>query len=197
MDNAKKISKSANAYKQLTLDSMSNTPKKESNNTKGRIQEKQIIITEIGVNTKEDELALKVGFKLLPSKTVFSKVKSDLWFDHQQISSVCISIPQSTLATDDFELTPVLDMKGISAGPHAIKVEMYELWSSGEKLSFTSKEVTVNYTPQTRESKLINVPIVKSIAGADLAIVSDSEKGIYREIEENMKKDADSKRDKW
>lgn len=104
--------------------------------------------------TKVDELALKVVFRLLPSKTAFSKVRSNLWFDDQQISSVSISIPQSPLAADDFELTPVLDMKGICAGSHTIKVEMCELWSSGEKLSSTSKEVTVEYVPQTRESTL-------------------------------------------
>jgi hypothetical protein len=147
--------------------------------------------------TKEDELALKVGFKLFPSKTAFSKVKSDLWFDNQQISSVLIRIPQGPLTSDDFELTPVLDMKGVPAGSHIIKVEMYEPWSSGEKLSQAAKEVTVDYVPQTRESKFVKVPIVKSIAGADLAVVSESEKDIYREIEKTMKIEHISKRDDW
>jgi hypothetical protein len=48
-----------------------------------------------------------------------------------------------------------------------------------------------------KTSKLSHVPIVKSLAGADLAIVSDAERNIYREIDEGMKKEAVSKRDKW
>ena len=74
---------------------------------------------------------------------------------------------------------------------------MYELWSSGEKLTCTTKEVTVNYVPINREDRLIKVPIVKSIAGADLMVVLDSDKSIYREIEETMKKELASKRDEW
>ena len=134
---------------------------------------------------------------MLPSKTAFSKVKSDLWFDNQQISSVSIRIPQGHLAEDEFELTPVLDMKGIPAGSHTIKVEMYELWSSGERFSQAVKEVAVDYVPQTRESRFVKVPIVKSVAGADLAVVSESEKDIYRGIEKTMKKEQLSKRDDW
>jgi hypothetical protein len=88
-------------------------------------------------------------------------------------------------------------MKGITAGSHTIKVEMYELWSSGEKLNYTSKEVAVEYIPKSREDRLIKVPIVKSIAGTGLAVVSDSDKSIYHEIEETMKKELVSKRDEW
>jgi hypothetical protein len=183
--------------KQLTLDNLPIAPKQELAKTTAQVQEKRIIITDIGTLTKEDELALKVGFKLAPSKTAFSKVQSDLWFDNQQINSVSIRIPQGPLATDDFEFTPVLDMKGIPAGPHIIKVEMYELWSSGEKLSQTFKEVTVDYVPQTRESRFVKVPSVKSVAGKDLAVVSESEKDIYRGIEKTMKKEQLSKRDDW
>ena len=182
---------------QLTLDNLPIAPKQELAKTTAQVQEKRIIITDIGTLTKEDELALKVSFKIVPSKTVFSKVQSDLWFDNQQISSVSIRITQGPLAADDFELTPVLDMKGIPAGFHIIKVEMYELWSSGEKLSQTFKEVTVDYVPQTRESKFVKVPIVKSVAGKDLAVVSESEKDIYRGIEKTMKKEQLSKRDDW
>ena len=179
------------------MDSLPNAPIKESNKATKPIQEKQIIITEIGAITREDELALKVGFKLFPSKTAFSKVKSTLSFDNQQISSVLVRIPQGPLAEDEFELTPALDMKGITAGSHSIKVEMYEPWSDGEKLSFTSKEVTVEYVPKTRESRLIKIPIVKSFGGGDLAVVSESDKNIYREIEETMKKESVTKRDEW
>ena len=197
MGKAKKTPKSLKPFKQLTLASLPSPPKKEPAEAPSSIQKKQIIITEIVAVTKEDELALKIGFKLLPSKTAFSKVKSNLWFDDQQISSVSISIPQSPLATDDFELNPVLEMKGITAGSHTIKVEMYELWSSGEKLNYTSKEVTVEYIPKSREDRLIRVPIVKSIAGTGLAVVSDSDKSIYREIEDSMKKESVSKRDEY
>jgi hypothetical protein len=148
MSKTKEAPKNLKAPKQLTLDNLPNDPIKESDNITKHIYEKHIIITEIGAITREDELALKIGFKLLPSKTAFSKVKSDLAFDNQQISSVIIRIPQSPLAGDDFELTPVLDMKGINAGSHSIRVEMYEPWSNGEKLSFTSKELLWNMFPR-------------------------------------------------
>lgn len=117
--------------------------------------------------------------------------------DNQQTSSLLIRIPQGHLTADEFELTPVLDMKGILAGSHSIKVEMYEQWSSGERLSQAFKEVTVNYVPQTRESRFVKVPSVKSVAGADLAVVSETEKDIYRGIEKTMKKEQLSKRDDW
>jgi hypothetical protein len=197
MSKTKKAPKNLKAPKQLTLDNLPNVPIKEPNKATKPIQQKQIIITEIGAITREDELALKVGFKLLPSKTAFSKVKSDLAFDNQQISSRLVRIIQGPLAGNEFELTPVLDMKGINAGSHSIKVEMYEPWSNGEKLSFTSKEVTVEYVPKTRESRLIKIPIVKSFGGSDLAVVSESDKNIYREIEETMKKESAAKRDEW
>lgn len=183
--------------KQSTLDSLPDKPKKEFAKAPEFEHKKQIIITEIGTVTKEDELALEVEFRLLPSKAAFSKVTSDLYFDDQKLNSACISIPQSPLATNEFTLTPVLDMKGISAGSHTIKVEMYELWSSGEKLTCSSKEVAVNYVPINKEDRLIRVPIVKSIAGTDIAVVLDADKGIYREIEETAKKEVVSKRDEW
>jgi len=191
-----KMRTAAKQSKQQTLDNLQDAPQKPDKAAESD-QEKHIVITEIGTQTKEDELALKIAFRLLPSKTAFSKVKSDLWFDGQQISSVTIGIPQSPLATNDFELAPVLDMKGIEAGPHTIKAEMHELWASDEKLTSTSKEVTIEYVPMKREDRLIRVPIVKSVAGTDLAIVSDTEKNIYRKIEEDMKKEAISRRDTW
>ncbi len=51
--------------------------------------------------------------------------------------------------------------------------------------------------PQTRESRFVKVPTVKSIAGADLAVVSESEKKVYQEIEKTMKKEQLSQRDDW
>ena len=183
--------------KQLTLDNLPTAPDSEPSKTIAQIREKRIIITEIDILTKQDELALKIGFKLVPSKTAFSKVHSDLWFDSQQINSVAIRILHGPLSMDESEYTTILDIKGIPAGSHTIKVQMYELWSSGEKLSQAVKEVTVDYVPQTRESKFVEVPSVKSIAGTDLAVVSESEKDIYRGIEKTMKKEQLSKRDDW
>jgi hypothetical protein len=74
---------------------------------------------------------------------------------------------------------------------------MCELWDSGEKFACASKEVKIEYVPLRREDKLIKVPTVKSIAGADLAVVSESDKDIYRKIDENIRKEAVSKRDNW
>jgi hypothetical protein len=91
----------------------------------------------------------------------------------------------------------VLDMTGISEGQHALRVDMCELWGSDEKLKCTSKEVAFEYVSVKREDRLVKVPIVKSIAGADLAIVSESEKNIYREIEENIKEESISRRDEY
>ncbi len=193
----KKMPKNLKLSKQLTLDNLPDATKNEPAKATGHLQEKQITITEIGTQTKEDELALKVAFKLVPSKTAFSKVQSDLWFDNQRISSVSIRIPQGSLAADEFELTPVLDMKGIPAGSHSIKVEMYELWESVEKLSQATRKLTVDYVPLTREFRLVKVPIVKSVAGTGLVVVSESEKGIYYEIEKTTKKEYISKRDDW
>jgi arsenate reductase-like glutaredoxin family protein len=186
--------KKLKVYKQLTLDNLPIIYPKESNNP---LMQKQIIIVEIPIIITEDELALRVWFRLYPSKTAFSKLNLDLWFDNQQISSRLIRIPQGPLSADELELPLVLDMKGISAGAYLIRVEMYELWSDGEKLSFTQKEVAVHYVPQTREPRLIKIPIVKSFGETCLAVVCESDKDIYREIEATMKKESDSKRDEW
>jgi hypothetical protein len=170
---------------------------KEISKPIGSEQKKQIEITKIDTVAREDELVIKIEFRLLPSKTVFSKITSELFFDGQKMNTVYIRVPQSRLLVDDFELTPVLDMKGIGAGTHIIRVEMCELWSSGEKLACTSRQVTVEHVPQSKEHRLVKIPIVKSIAGTDLVIVSDSEKEIYHQMEENMKKELISERDEW
>jgi D-aminopeptidase len=74
---------------------------------------------------------------------------------------------------------------------------MYEPWSSGEKLNFTAKEITVQYVPQTRAERLVKIPTVKSVAGTDLTVVSSSAKNIYRKIEQDQKQEAIRKRDEW
>jgi hypothetical protein len=184
--------------KQLTLDSLPASTRNEPASANPQKPARQILITGIDTQTKEDELALKVGLKLLPSKAAFSKVQMDLWFDEQKISSISIRIPQGALAADEFELTPILDMKGIPAGVYTVKVGMYEFWSSsGERLFDTAKEVAVDYVHQTRQSRLVKVPSVKSVAGANLEVVSESEKDIYHGIEKTIKKEQLSQRDDW
>ena len=158
---------------------------------------KTILINRITDVTKEDELELKVEFTLLPSKASFSKINFDLYFHEQLLNSTPLCIPQSSLLNDSFEYSLILDMKGIPEGSYLFRVEMYELWSSGEKLNFTAKEVVVQYVPQTRESRLVKIPTVKSDVGAGLTVVSSAAKTIYREIEDDLKKEATSKKDEW
>jgi hypothetical protein len=190
----KALPKNFKTHKQLTLDNIPNVAPKES--SKPNVQ-KQITILEIQPTIREDELVLKVGFKLFPSRASFSKVNLDLWFGSELVCSRLIGILQGPLSADTLELPVELDMKGIAAGAYPIRIEMYELWSDGEKLSFTSKETTVEYVPKTREFRLIKIPIVKSFGEPYLTVVSESDKNIIREIEETMKKESESKRDEW
>jgi hypothetical protein len=183
--------------KQGTLDNISKIAKKEASRSTHLDPKKLILITEISPETREDELKLKVGFRLHPSRIAFSKITAELFFDTKKMSPIRINILAGPLAADTSEFSSTLDMTGISAGLHTIKVEMYEPWSSGEKLTCTSKEATIEYTPTRREDRWIEIPIVKHMAGANLQIVSDSEKNVYRELQESMKKDEISKRDEW
>jgi hypothetical protein len=160
-------------------------------------QKKQIEITEISTDTRENELVLKIGFKLLPSRTAFSRLTLDLYFDQRKIDSLSLRVLQGPLATDASEFSSVLDMTGIGKGQHILRAEMYELWDSAEKLIHASKEVAIEYVPLRREDRLIKVPIIKNVAGAHLAIVSDTQKDIYREIEDDMKRESFSRRDNW
>jgi len=158
---------------------------------------KAIVISRVADTIKEDELELKVEFSLLPSKVSFSKINLDLYFQENLINSTSFVIPQSQLLNNNFEVPQVLEMKGIVAGEYLIRVEMYEPWSSGEKLNFTAKEITTQYIPQTREARLMKIPTVKSVAGNDLTVVSSNAKNIYSEIERDLKKESISKRDGW
>ena len=158
---------------------------------------KEIVINSVSETTKEDELAFKVDFSLLPSKASFSKVNLDLYFQEHLLNSTTISIPQSTLLNDTFEFLLIVDMKGIGAEEYLFRVEMFEPWSSGEKLNFTSKEIAVQYVPKNREERLVKIPTVKSVAGTDLTVVTSSAKDIYREIQQDQKQEEISKRDEW
>jgi len=158
---------------------------------------KEIAITELKTETGIDELTLKVAFKLCPSRMFFSKVKTDLLFNNELANSVVHRIPQGPLATDEYVYTAVLDMKGIPAGTHSVKVEMHEQGEANQKLCQTSKEGEVDYVPQTRQSGLVRIPTVKTVAGSDLAVSSQTDKAIYVEIEKTAKKEYTSKRDEW
>ena len=183
--------------KQTTLENTTEIGKTEPPKTTVPLPKKQIELTEIGTSSREDELILKIGFKLVPSRTAFSRVTADLYFDEQKIDSLRLRILQGPLATDESEFSSVLDMTGIEAGQHNLRIEMHELWDSNEKLTCISKEVAIEYIPLKSEDRLIRVPVIKSTTGADLTIISDADKNIYREINEEMKKDSDSRRDYW
>ncbi len=158
---------------------------------------KVIVINHISESTKEDELFLRVEFTLLPSKASFSKINLDLYFQEIMLNSTPLIIPQSQLLNDNFEVPQVLEMKGIVAGEYLIRVEMYEPWTSVEKLNFTAKEIIVHYVPQNREERLVKIPTVKSVAGIDLTVVSPAAKNIFHDIGQDQKQEAMSKRDEW
>ena len=182
--------------KQSTIDNILyqfNIPKTRDAN----IPVKAIFINNIATVTLEDELALKIGFSLLPSVSYFSKIKLDLYFQDHQLNSATLGIPQSSLLKDSLEFPQILDMRGVAAGDYLVRVEMYEPWTSGEKLNFTSKEISIHYTPQTREDRLLKIPTVKSVAGSDLLVISSTAKDIYDEIDESQRKESINKRDQW
>ena len=99
--------------KQTTLGTLQEIRRAESAKAAVPEQKKQIGITEINTITREDELVLKIGFKLLPSRTAFSRVTLDLFFDQRKIDSLRLRVLQGPLATDASEFSSVLDMTGI------------------------------------------------------------------------------------
>jgi hypothetical protein len=192
------LSQNPKFAKQFTLDNLPDPRPKDAIEIIKPSREKKITITQIAAVVREDEeLVVKITFKLYPSKAAFSRLRSDLWFDSQKINSFLIKVLQGPLATDELEYSTVLDMRGIAAGVHIIVFEMYELWGLDEKLWQTVKEATVNYVPNNRQERLVKVPTVRSVAGADLAVVSDAEKNIYNKIEQLAKKEQLGKRDEW
>ncbi|MCW3995265.1 MAG: hypothetical protein NWE98_03835 [Candidatus Bathyarchaeota archaeon] len=66
-----------------------------------------------------------------------------------------------------------------------------------EVLWQTVKEATVDYVPKTRQERLVRVPTVRGVAGADLAVASEVQREIYSELEEALKKEQSSRRDQW
>jgi len=175
-------------YKQQKLDVFPSEPQREPSR-----KSKQIIISSLDSMTKYDEMILTVAFKLVPSKTVFSKVRPTLWFDGEEVKSGLIGIPQGFGYSDEFQLNYNLDMRGIAAGAHTIKVELHDLFSPCS----AAKEETIDYVPLDRKAAYRKIPIAKKIAGEDFTIVSRSDKEIYTDIDKAIKSELDSKRDKW
>jgi hypothetical protein len=190
------LTKATKPPKQFTLDNLPEATVKDALEIIKEPQDEPITITQIKPITKEDELTIKIAFKL-PVKKAFSRVQSDLWFDRELAGSVVVRLLQGPLAMDESEFSAVLDMRGIAGGQHIIGVEVYGLWSGGEKLCRVIREVTIDYVPLARQSRLRKIPSVRSVAGADLAVASQADKNIYRDIEENMKRENSSKRDNW
>jgi hypothetical protein len=190
-----KIKAEVKQAKQSTIDDISyqfNIQRGEETKPK-----KAIIIDDVVTTIKENELLLKTEFKLLPSPTSFSKINLDLYFQERLLKSTPLDIPQSTLLNENLQYPQILDMKGIAEGNYLIRAEMYEPWPAEEKLCFATKEIAVQHTPQTREPRLIKIPTVKSSARTNLDVVSSKAKNIYKEIDEDQKKESLSKRDEW
>jgi len=182
--------------KQTTFDNLPTAGEKLSQKGEAGTK-KQIIIIEICNETREDELDLKVVFRLIPSRAAFSKIIAEVYFDGQKLYRTAVRIPQGLLSANDLEFPVVRDMRGISAGLHIIRVEMYELWNSEEKFNCTSKEATLDYVPVRRQDRYIKIPIVKNATGDEIEIVSKPEKEVYREIEKDLKEEHVSHQDKW
>jgi hypothetical protein len=192
-----KVQAEVTLSKQSTLANLPQPRKQEPSKTTEPEKQKSVEITEIAVSTTENELSLKVAFKLYPSRTAFSTVNSHLFFNDQKIDSLRLRILQGPLAADESEFSSKLDMTGIAAGRYAIRVEMFEFLASNEKVLFTSKQAEIDYVPIRREDRLVRIPTVKSVAGADLAIATEGQRDFYREMDEAMKKERASERDYW
>jgi len=78
-------------------------------------------------------------------------------------------------------------------GIHTVKIELCDLFSP----SCASEETTIEYKPLTKEERFRIIPTVKKTEGVDISIVSNDEKEVFREIEEALRKEQISKRDKW
>ena len=157
---------------------------------------KSIAIAQLGHTIVENELELQITFRLLPSKSHFSTIALELYFDNEKLNSYLISTPSSQLLGDDLNFPLTLDMSGICPGSHTIKVEMYEPAGEGKKLTSSSKYVVVEYEPTKKEDRYIKVPVVRKIAGT-LRIVLPEEQDMYREMERRQREELASKKDQW
>ncbi|KON33005.1 MAG: hypothetical protein AC479_05935 [miscellaneous Crenarchaeota group-6 archaeon AD8-1] len=193
----KKVLVDSGPSKQLRLD---NLPSEELASGKEVLEQKRKISINnicLDLDFKRDELALKVDFSLLPSKVSFSKLKADLWFDNTKVKSVQFDILHTFGRTDDFSLRATLDFFGVKPGSHAVKVELYEVSSFRKNLAYAVKETTVEYNPPSKKERLKKVLAIQKVEGQGIAIVSENEKEIYKEIEDSIKETVAAKEDKW
>ena len=158
--------------------------------------EKTIEIAQLEQTINENELELSVTFRLLPSKNHYSNLMLELHFDNTLLQTYRINIPSSQLLSDELAFPVTLDMTGICPGEHTVKVEMYERWQTGEKLTSASKYVLVQYSPTRREDRYIKVPIVKKIDGA-FRIILPSEQELYKELDKDRHEEQKGKIDYW
>ncbi len=158
--------------------------------------EKSIEIAQLEYIIKENELSLSVAFRLLPSKNAFSNLILELHFDDHSLQTYSISVPPSQLLSDELEFPIEMDMAGISPGAHTVKVEIWERWGTGEKLTSASKYVIVHYLPTRKEDRYVEVPIVRRIDGA-FRIILPGEKDYYEQLEKSRHQELNSKRDPW
>lgn len=178
--------------KQVTFDKL---PEPKAAQPKPSV-EKSIEIAQLEYSAKEDELEFTVAFRLLPSKNAFSSLTLELHFDENKLNTYVISIPPSKLLNDEFEFPIALDMKGICPGPHTVKVEIYERWDTGEKLTSASKYVIVEHSPTRKQDRYIKVPIVKRIDGA-FKIIMPEEQEFYEQLEKKRREEQSSMGEHW
>ncbi len=184
------------ADKQFTLDKLPDTAPKDAIDIIKQPKEEPITITQIQHAAKEDELAIKIAFKL-PQQKSLSRLQSNLFFDNEPVTSVLIKMLRGPLATAESEFSAMLDMRGVAAGTHTIGVEMYGLWGQNEKICRAYSEQPITYVPWTRQLRLVKIPKVRSVAGAELSVASKEERGIYKDIEKTVKKEQNSRRDDY
>jgi hypothetical protein len=184
-----KRANSSEKFQQLKLNIFPSELQKESPE-----KSKKIVINSLDSVAKyDDAMVLTVEFRFVPSKTVFSKVRSTLWFDDIEVKSDLIGIPQGFGDSDEFQLNYNLDMRGISAGTHTIKVELNDLFSPCSAI----REEPVDYVPLDRKAAYRKIPIARKITGEDFTVVSSSDKEIYDDMDKARKNELDSKRDRW
>lgn len=157
---------------------------------------KAILIEAINYDTKENELDLKVAFRLIPKES-FSKIVLDMFFQDCLLKSVLLSIPQSLILSDRLEYPIALDMTGMREGDYAVRVEIYELWDAKEKINFNSEEKLIHYVPKSRQELFVEIPTIKSVPGADLTVLSAKTKELLSELDQNLKRESENRKDYW
>ena len=164
----------------------------KTNNTQTK---KSISVAQLSHLMRDNELELSIDFRLFPSKSWFSNVALDLYFDNFKMESYLISVPSSQLLGDELKFPVTLDMKSIRPGDHTIKVEMYEP-KGEEKLYASSKYIIIQHSPARKADRYIKIPIVRKVAGS-FRIILPEEQDMLRNIERGKQEEMKSKRDQW